>query len=333
MNRIDAALVAALADGAVHSGAELAADLNCSRTAVWKHLSELRALGLAVEARRGSGYRLPRPLELLDEGAIRSALCARTRDSLARLEIQLSIPSTSEWLRQWPSPAPGRFDLVLAEHQSSGRGRRGRRWLSPFAGGLCLSLSWCFEPVPASLPALSLAVGVGVCRTLGNARSASVGLKWPNDIVAAGGKLGGLLVDVQGEAGGPLTVIVGLGLNFDTPADLSAAVLDSGGLPPVGLRQISTAPGLSRNRLAGALANEIHAVLTTFAVSGFAPFADEWRSHDRLAGQPVVVTAGRREFAGIARGIDADGALLLAADGKLSRHVAGEVSVRPGPAG
>lgn len=333
MNEIRATLIDTLADGAVHSGADLAKRLGCSRTAVWKHLNELKSVGLLIEAQRGIGYRLRQPLELLDEDAIRRGLDAHASAALGRLEIHDQIESTSERLRGLSPPATGGFDAVLAEFQTGGRGRRGRHWWSPFGSGICLSVSRWFENGSAALSALSLAVGVGVCRTLRAQVSERVGLKWPNDIVAGDGKLGGLLVDMQGEADGPISIVVGIGLNFDVSAAMAQQVACAGGLPAVGLRELARDVDLSRNRLVAQLINTLHAVLTEFEHSGFDVFVDEWRRYDWLADRPVIARIGRHSLSGVARGIAHDGALLIDNEGELQRLVAGEVSLRPERAG
>jgi len=329
MTGIRSALIAALADGAVHSGTDLAQRLSCSRTAVWKHLNELKTVGLEIDAHRGTGYRLRKPLELLDEKEIRRELQPRVSAAIDSLEIHDNIESTSERLLGLPPPPADRFDVVLAEYQAGGRGRRGRQWLSPFGSGLCLSVNWWLERVPTALSALSLAVGVGVCRALQKDGRQPVGLKWPNDVVAGNGKLGGLLVDVQGEADGPIAVVVGIGLNIDVSAETVRQVSCTGGLPPVGLRELAQVSDPSRNQLAARIINEMHTVLTGFGQSGFDGFADEWRRYDWLADRPVTVQAGRQSLSGTARGIADDGALLVEINGKTERLVSGEISLRP----
>jgi len=326
---IRSALIAALADGDVHSGTDLARRLACSRTAVWKHLNELKSFGLEIDAHRGTGYRLRRPLELLDEQSIRYGLRPRVSAAMDRLEIHNDIDSTSERLLGLPSPQADRFDVVLAEYQTGGRGRRGRQWLSPFGSGLCLSVNWWLERVPTALSALSLAVGVGVCRALNEDVREPVSLKWPNDIVAGDGKLGGLLVDVQGEADGPIAVVVGIGLNVDVSAETVSQVSSAGGLRPVGLRGLSSVAGPSRNLLAARIINEMHAVLAEFGQSGFGAFVNEWRRYDWLADRPVTVQTGRQALSGTARGITDDGAMLVEIDGRVERFVSGEISLRP----
>ncbi len=333
MSKIRSALIIALADGGVHSGADLAQRLSCSRTAVWKHLNELKSVGLQIDARRGIGYQLRQPLELLDKALIRRELDSHTRAALGRLELHDEIGSTSERLRELPAPAGDHFDAVLAEYQADGRGRRGRQWLSPFASGLCFSVNRWFEIVPAALPALSLAAGIGVCRVLRDQVTHSVGLKRPNDIVTDNGKLGGLLVDVRGEADGPIVIVVGVGLNFDVSAAVAEQVAQAGGLAPVGLRDLAEGAGLSRNLLAARLISELHAVLTEFERSGFDTFADEWRRYDWLADRLVTAQIGHRSVSGTARGITNDGALLIDSDGHLQHLVAGEISLRPDCAG
>lgn len=330
---IRSALINALADGAVHSGADLAQRLACSRTAIWKHLKELKSVGLQIDAQRGTGYRLRQPLELLDETVIRRGLDVRAGAALASLELHDNIESTSERLRGLPPATAGHFDAVLAEYQTGGRGRRGRQWLSPFGSGLCLSVNHRFEIVPAVLSALSLAIGVGVCRALGDDVAEFVALKWPNDIVAGNGKLGGLLVDVEGEADGPISIVVGIGLNFDVSDAMIEQVSRTGGMPPVGLRGLAPDLNVSRNQLAARLINETHAVLTEFEQSGFDVFIDEWRRLDWLADKPVTAQIGRRSLSGTARGIADDGKLVIDTHGKLQHLVSGEISLRPDPAG
>jgi BirA family biotin operon repressor/biotin-[acetyl-CoA-carboxylase] ligase len=319
-------LVQLLSDGAVHSGTDLAGTLNCSRTAVWKQLHKLESLGLNIRTSQGRGYQLERPIELLDRSAILERLDAAV--VLESLDVFSVTDSTNERLRSMPPPEPGRMRVALAEYQTGGRGRRGRTWFSPFGSGLCLSVSWCFAEIPGALPALSLASGVAVNRALIASEADGIGLKWPNDIVAGDRKLGGLLVDVQGESGGPITAVVGVGINIDVSDELQGQLSGGDGLPPAGLRQVGRADTLSRNELAADMIEKLHAMLVEFERSGFVNFADEWRSFDRMKGRKVSVKTGQREYHGVAAGIAPDGALLLDEDGGTRAIVAGEVSLR-----
>ncbi len=316
-----------LADGRVHSGAALARELGCSRTAVWKQLHQLQSIGLDMSSVPGRGYKLEAPLELLNPAAIRENLHESL--NLESLDVLTVTDSTSERLRSMPSPEPGQMRAVLAEYQTGGRGRRGREWLSPFGSGLCLSVSWCFGVVPRDLPALSLASGVAVTRALRTLEPVGFGLKWPNDIVAGGGKLGGLLVDVQGESGGPISVIIGVGINFDVSVRLRSDLSPGEGLRPTGLRELVAEKQISRNAIAADIISEQHSMLVAFADTGFARFVDEWRSYDSMRGKQVTVRIGPEVFSGVAAGIGADGALLLKENGRTRQIVSGEVTLRP----
>ncbi len=284
-------------------------------------------------ADRRRGYRLGAPLEWLAEDAIRTFLSPATQAALARLDVLLTTASTSELLAAMPAPTPGAMFVCVAEYQSGGRGRRGRRWFSPLGHGLCLSVSWCYEVAPRDLAALGLVIGVAVAEALaGGVPPAVVQLKWPNDIVADGGKLGGILVDVAGEAGGPLRVVIGIGLNVHVSPDLGAEVdADGGNLPPATLDSLVQGKQVSRNLLAGSLLNALHRNLSEFAGSGFAAFAPRWRSRDYLLGQSVSVSSGSQILRGVARGIADDGALLVEVGNMLKPVFAGDVTLRRQP--
>ncbi len=321
-------LIRILADGEFHSGSMLAGTLGVSRSAVWKQIHRLDTLGLEVESIRGSGYRLAAPIELLERERLMAHLDAAARSSCEALEVVCVTASTNATLIAQPAPAAGRWRGALAEYQTGGRGRRGRRWVSPFGSGLCLSLSWSFAAAPADLPALSLATGVGVMRALAGVGANGLALKWPNDIMLAGGKLGGILVDVDGESGGPLRAVVGLGLNLVVGPALVRGVAGDGGLPPAALA--SAAPGhrVARNALAARLIAELCRILREYAKLGFAALADEWRAHDFLYGRRVTVRNGGDELRGLAGGIAPDGALLLEGPEGIGAVMNGDVTLR-----
>lgn len=321
-------LVALLADGEVHSGAAIARLMHCSRTTVWKQLRQLQNLGLEIAAMPGRGYRLLRPIELLDRTLLLEYINAEAGANLEALDVFGVIDSTSDRLRAAAAPGPERLRVVLAEYQTGGRGRRGRRWLSPYGSGVCLSVSWCFSVVPAALSALSLAAGVAVHRALVVYRPVGLGLKWPNDIIAGGRKLGGLLVDVEGESQGPIKVVIGVGINIDVSDELDNEVATELGLRPAGLREFVPNAGVSRNLVAANIISQLHGALDEFARTGFESFVDEWKCFDSLHGESVSVQIGARSYEGIASGIAANGSLLLKVNDKMMNVVSGEVSVR-----
>jgi BirA family biotin operon repressor/biotin-[acetyl-CoA-carboxylase] ligase len=326
------ALLALLADGELHSGAALAARLGVSRTAVWKLVAELRRLGMAIESLERRGYRLERPVELLDAGRMRLAAHQAGAGLPDGLEVLFEAGSTNDCLYAAPMPPAGRPRVVFAELQHAGRGRRGRSWVAPFGTGLTFKIAWTFAESPADLSALSLAMGVSVAEALRAAGAAETMLKWPNDIVWRQRKLGGLLIQLKSEAGGAACVVVGLGLNLALPDAARAALAAHGALPVGDLADAIGARSPGRNELAARLALAMLAALDQFGRLGFQPFEARWRALDSLAGTPVRVTQSGLVADGIALGADRDGALRLDVGGRVERVLSGDVSVRPAAA-
>jgi BirA family biotin operon repressor/biotin-[acetyl-CoA-carboxylase] ligase len=309
------------------SGEQLAQSLGVSRSAVWKAAAQLRALGLAIDALPRQGYRLRRAAGVLDDHAIRARLSPGTAARLRSGDCVWRTGSTNADLLARSAPTPGEFDFLAAECQSAGRGRRGRRWLAPPGGGLCLSWSWSFDALPPQSGALSLAVGITALRALRSLGIDGVRLKWPNDLVSAGGKLAGILIELKSEAGGPLHVVVGIGLNVALGETLIREVAATGNRA-ADLASLGAVP--DRNVLIAALLESGVQGLAVFAQTGFASFADEYREADALAGREVTVSGGATAatLTGIARGIDADGALRLQTATGVERILSGDVSVR-----
>lgn len=314
-----------LADGEFHSGVALGQALGVSRMAVWKHLKALRELGIALESVHGKGYRLATPCELLARDKILDYLGPAGASRLAALEILLETASTNTRLRDQALNGAPSGSVCMAELQSAGRGRHGRHWVSPFASNLYLSLLWRTSLGAASLGGLSLAVGIAVLRALRDAGLGRVGLKWPNDLLADGAKLAGVLIDISGESTGQCAVIIGVGINVRMPP-AAGGQIDQ---PWIDLDQLQDGPLPSRNRLAAGLIEHLFTVLDTFEQHGLQPFQAEWSQHDVMAGRAVNLSMPHGQVQGVARGIDADGALLLETRaGELQRFVSGEVSVR-----
>lgn len=318
-----------LADGAWHSGVALGEALGLSRAAIWKQVRTLRALGLTVNAERRRGYCLERRLDLLSAASIRAGLVPVTHSALEQLDVLVVTTSTNECLTKRPAPPPGLMWATVAEYQTGGRGRRGRRWLSPLGHGVCLSISWCFELPPRDLAGLGLVAGVAVVRGLARAGMVGAQLKWPNDVMAEGAKVGGILVEVSGEPNGPLRVVIGIGLNVRPVPGIVAALRKEGGnAPAVALDELMSGRQLERNALIAALLNSLHASLLAFVDGGWQDFVAAWRLSDYLQDRPVVVSRGSETFEGVARGIADDGALLVESAGRIVPVVAGDVTLR-----
>jgi BirA family biotin operon repressor/biotin-[acetyl-CoA-carboxylase] ligase len=307
------------------SGSALAARFGVSRAAIWKQIEGLRARGAPIEAAAGSGYRLRAPLVLLDEEAICAALPASARRGLRSLDVHWQIDSTNSAMirrAQAGDVGPG---ACFAEIQTAGRGRCGRGWHLPLGGGLAFSLWRRFDVGMASMAGLSLAVGIGVMRALEQLGCRGIGLKWPNDLQHAGLKVGGILVELGGDALGPCHAVVGIGLNVNVDAE-TGAVIDQ---PWTDLASLCGGMAVDRNVVAARLLEHVLDVLESFAQSSFSPLVEEYARYDVLRGRRVRVTDGRGERYGEAAGVDRHGALRLrTADGE-TRVDSGEVSVRP----
>ncbi len=315
-----------LSDGAFHSGARLARQAEQSRTAIWKQIKALRDdTGLEILSVPGRGYRLRRPLELLCAARIEACLEASPAELLADLEVLDSVDSTNAHLlrraRQTKLPSGA---ACVAEHQSAGRGRRGRSWVSPYGSNIYLSVHWRFPQGPAALSGFSLAAGLAVVRGLEKTGVSGVGLKWPNDLQWAGRKLGGILIEINGEQDGPTSVVLGVGLNTRLPADCGQSIDQ----PWADLRQIVGADAEARNRYAGGILGAVLQACADFRLHGFAPQVDAWQRRDVYYGQPVEIHLSDRVIRGTHSGVAADGALLLQTESGVRAFHGGEVSLR-----
>jgi len=322
----DTALIARLADGEVHSGPALVRELAVSRDQLKRAVQRLKALGVEIGAVPGRGYRLPARVELFDAARIVEALGREPRASIRRLEVLFEVDSTNSRLLAAPPPPANLADVCLCEIQSAGRGRRGRLWVSPFGGSIAMSLGWTFQEGERVKPALSLAVGVAIARALDRMGARGVRLKWPNDVWLADRKIGGVLVELKTGVGGSAQVVIGIGLNLQLSPE-ARRTIEAGGARVAALSDACPAP-VSRNGLAAALLQELLSMLEGFEAEGFAPFRAEWLALDALAGRAARVPDADGGTAGIARGVDEDGALLLEGGGRLHRFVSGEVSLR-----
>lgn len=316
-------LLEQLADGGFHSGQQLAKLLDVSRTAIWKQIETLRSnYHLDIHAVHGKGYRLADSLELLDAERIQRALSSRQQQMLGQLQLHVSVASTNSYLQTQLLQGVESGSVCLSEHQSSGRGRRGRGWVSPFGCNLYLSLYWRFERSMADIAGVSLAAGVVLAGVL-SADVANVTLKWPNDLLVDGRKIAGILVDVQGAADGPVDVVLGIGVNHHLPAH-SAQQIDQ---PWTDIVSQGAIPS-SRNRLAARLIGELLESMQLFEEDQLAPFMAQWRQYDHYLGRDVVLMHPHSKIRGTHRGVADDGSLLLEVDGRLCRFQSGEVTLR-----
>lgn len=300
----------------------LAGQLGCSITGLKRQLEILRGLGVEIEEDADRGYRLGAPLEMLDHSVILAGLEGVSRQVLSGLRIEASLDSTNSALRRLPQ-ADQHAMAILAEHQSSGRGRHGRAWHSPFGGNLYLSLGWRFDKPMSELGSLALVVALAAAESLQRSGLSGHGIKWPNDLVLDGRKLCGCLVEMQGSAQGPCHAILGVGINVQMPVQAADESIDQ---PWTDLS--SHLPACSRNSLATVLLDELIAHIKQFSEQGFTALMDAWRRRDVLRGQRIKVHTSDGPVTGEALGVDGQGALLLDTGSAVLKLHSGEVSFR-----
>lgn len=263
-------------------------------------------------------------MSTLDVSDIRGRLREPTLARLDELECFSSIASTNTHLMTKAAPAPGRFRVAVADHQTAGRGRHDRRWISTPGAGLCLSVGYTFASLPAQLPALTLAIGVGVVAALRQLAIEGVSLKWPNDLVALDRKLGGILTEAQSGSGAGTTVVTGIGINVRNGEQLDFDLESGRMLPPIDLEALQAEPP-ARELLAGTIVNELFSTFGTFEQNGFASFEAEWRRHDWLHGKAITVDMPDKQLSGTAAGVDADGTLLVDTEAGRTRVITGSI--------
>ncbi len=321
-------LISILSEGGFHSGEALGARLGVSRTAVWKTIKKLSEYGLDIHSVRGKGYRLSHAIELLDAGNILEETGKKCQSRIAEIDVFLKHSSTNAWLMAKASPEPDKGHVCFAEMQTEGRGRRGRKWVSPFGENLYLSILWQFPADPQMLSGLGLALSVAIVRALDELGVHDVGLKWPNDVIWNKRKLAGILVEMVAESTGPCRVVMGVGLNINFQSSASQQIDQ----PWVDLKTIlGRTP--SRNKIAGVVLRHLLNVIILYEQRGLAPFIEEWRNHDAYKGQRVDILMYKNNISGICEGIDNMGALQVrSGNGPIQKFTSGEISLRGRPA-
>jgi BirA family biotin operon repressor/biotin-[acetyl-CoA-carboxylase] ligase len=314
-----------LADGEFHSGQILANQLDVSRASVFNALAGVADYGVLLQRIRGRGYRLARPWQRLEPAEVTRWLGEDAE--LFDIEILPQAPSSNTLLLQRArlDVAGTKSGSVLAvELQTAGRGRMGRTWHSSLGTALTFSLLWRFDCGLNALSGLSLAIGVAIVRALDKLGAQGVKLKWPNDILTTQGKLGGVLIEAQGDMLSPCAVVIGIGLNCTLPASLVPRI----GQPACALDELCTALPM-RNQLLAVLLQELAHVLQQFTQGGFAALREEWERYHLHQNRPIQLQlADGQTVSGIARGVSASGELCLETAQGLQRFNSGEVGVR-----
>lgn len=305
------------------SGATLSDKLGLSRTAVWKHVETLRRLGYTIEAQPARGYRL---LQIPDRlTALEVSPLLATRELGRTLHHFETLPSTNAQAFELAQDGALNGEVVIAEAQTAGKGRRGRSWVSPAHKNLSMSVILKPEISPARAPEVTLVAAVALAETL-NEAGAQAQIKWPNDVQLEGRKVAGILTELSADTERVHFVVLGIGVNLNTePGDF-----------PDDLRELATSVSIMRGQpvpralFTAALLTKLETWLDAWQEDGFGAVRERWKALSSILGKDVLVRSDSKELRGVAEDIDDAGALLLRVDGRIERVLAGDVEqVRP----
>lgn len=260
-----------------------------------------------------------------DAEAISLAIGDARRNLVEHIDVFESVDSTNTWLMQQPPPSAGRFRITMAGQQTSGRGRRGRTWLSPPSAGLYLSVAWSTASSMDRLHGATLVIGACVSVALDEIGAVGTELKWPNDIMLNDGKLGGILTESRVTPVRTTCVVTGIGINLDmSEASVDVPVSDLAGV-------LSPTPLIED--LAGTIAAAVIDGFLKIEQGDTDAYFDRWMARDWLKGKSVVVDGDGASLRGVCSGVDDSGALLLDSGSELHRVVAGSVQLSPSGGG
>jgi len=302
------------------SGEELSRKLGVTRTAIWKHACSLRSEGYAIDSSTRKGYLLRETLDRLHPAEIEASL--RSVRMGRRIVFEKEVDSTNRLARDLAIAGAAEGTLVVAESQTGGRGRKGRIWFSPPGEGIYVSLVLRPRFEPAEAPKMTLLAGVALAETLIPVVPTRVTIKWPNDVLAAGRKVAGILIEIATEIDAINYMIVGVGLNVNTPPRGFPADLRKWATSLAA----ETGSPVARAEILGAFLERFERYYDLIDREGFAPVIRRWRELSDMTGRPVRVHSFSGFVEGTIVGIDDDGVLVLTgADGTVERVISGDV--------
>jgi BirA family biotin operon repressor/biotin-[acetyl-CoA-carboxylase] ligase len=320
----DAKILSALRENpAGVSGADLAGQLGVTRAAVWGRIEELRRVGYDIEAGPHSGYRLVSSPDVLHADDLLARL-GKTKVIGRDIRVFEQTTSTNDVIEKLARDGVKEGVVVFAESQTRGRGRLGRKWISPGRKGLWFSVLLRPELRPQEATQLTVASATALRRAIQAETGLRPEIKWPNDILIGGKKVAGILTELNAELDRVRHVILGIGVDVNLGA----------GEFPAELRKTATSlkiesgRTISRAELATAILRELDADYDRICGGNFAAVADEWQAHCQTIGRAVTIQIGERKIRGRAESLDDDGALRLRTEhGHLERITGGDVTL------
>lgn len=311
------------AAGQYISGEEIAKQMQVSRTAIWKHMRELKQAGYAIESHSRSGYCLLEAPDLLLPNEIKNVLSTQMLGK--QVHYYEDTTSTNNEAKILAAKGAVEGTIIVSETQNSGRGRLARGWFSPYAKGIWFSVILRPAFLPQEAPKCTLMAAVAVTKAIANITGIHCGIKWPNDILYEGKKLVGILTEMNAEMDGINYVVIGMGINVnitqtDFPDELQEIVTSL---------SIIKGEKVSRLFLLNEVLQQIEMLYKEALEKGFAGILEEWKKYSVTLGQSVNVLGIAENFSGVAMDIDDQGALMVKTETEIRRVLAGDVSIRP----
>ncbi len=321
MNKTD--ILRALRESAGYvSGQELCERFGVSRTAVWKRINQLKEEGYEIEAVSNKGYRIAGVPDVITSEEVESRLT--TKWAGHPTEFFELIDSTNTYCKRRAEEGAPEGLLVLADEQTSGKGRRGRAWSTPAGSAVAMTLLLRPQIRPERISMITLIMGMALTKACRQLYDLPVGIKWPNDAVINGKKISGTLTEMSAEMNAVHYIVVGTGINVNIPSfpeDLAATATSI---------FLETGEKHSRAELIAGTVNAFEEYYEKFLqTEDLSLLLDEYNDMLLNRGQTVRVLEPGAEYTGVAEGINALGELLVRReDGTLAQVYAGEVSVR-----
>lgn len=315
-------ILAMLANGEFVSGEMMSRSFSVSRAAIAKHIKVLRSQGYEIEALPNRGYRLKNAPDLLSPARIKSFFAQPEKVLPWQIKVFSELESTNTYLRQIADQDGGNFLVAIAEHQTAGKGRLGRAWYSPDAGGLWMSLLIRPQLSPAQAQMLTLGTAVAVAKAI-REMDIAASIKWPNDVLLSDGKkVCGIRCEMRADIEHVDWVVIGIGININNdhfPAELAEIATC--------LKTCNHGQSLDRAAVAAAVLQQMSDIYQKLERSAFAEITQDWQSLATGLHKAVTIQTTAGGLCGVMRGLDEEGYLLLEVEGQIQRVLAGDMTI------